>query len=133
MKLNFICLVIAACLMMASSSCMKEKPFVANAASGENTEIGIDTGMFRVIAPETGILVGKVVPETKYVLVLFSRGITMEEYSIDQRSGYFVFKGVPPGTYTLGIYPVGSEYNKEIEGGVILNGEITNLGAISLY
>ena len=129
MKFNFIYMVIVIAFLAVVTSCAKDQPVAPEKAiTNEGIEVLIDT---RAIAPETGVVVGKIVPESKYLLILHNKRSSIDLFSIDARSGYFIFKNIPVGTYTLAIHLANGE-PKEIENVIVLNRKITNLGIIGL-
>ena len=129
MKFNFIYMVIVIGFLAVVTSCAKDQPVAPEKAiTNEDIEVIIDT---RAIAAETGVVVGKIVSESKYLLILHNKRSSIDIFSIDARSGYFVIKNVPVGIYTLAIHLANGE-TKEIENVIVLNGKITNLGVIGL-
>ena len=129
MKFNFIYIVIVIGLLAGMTSCTKDQPVAPEKViTNEDIEVFIDT---RAIAPETGVVVGKIVPESKYLLILHNKRSSIDIFSVDARSGYFIFKNVPVGIYTLAIH-IASGEPKEIENIIVQNGKITNLGIIGL-
>lgn len=82
---------------------------------------------------ESGSISGTVLPLGIQVLVTASNGVeTISAYT--NAEGNFVLHGVPEGTYTVTIEPeVSSGFEiMVLEDVVVVNGEITNLGSLTL-
>lgn len=135
MKRNIINLIIYAGLLLTFAGCTKERSDVEIALSNNNNiETQVISGKFGPLENATGVLVGKIVTNTKYSLFLYNEKSKNNEYIIDLRTGYFVFKDIQPGVYTLWINPADATFEPlEMRNILIEVGQITNLGLIDLY
>lgn len=123
--------IVAATFMISISGCKK------TAAPTEEIII-TDTVKNDYIYPDpavssTGIIAGKVMPETKFSMLLYNDADSYEEYTIMNRTGVFVMSNVKAGEYTLVIQPADPAYNAvQLERIRIDTGRTTNLGLIFL-
>jgi hypothetical protein len=123
--------IIAASFMISISGCKKT-------ASPTEDIIISDTVKQDYIYPDpvvssTGVLAAKVMPETKFSVLLYNDSDSYEEYSIADRTGIFVVNKVKAGEYTLVIQPADPAYNAiQLDRIRIDTGRTTNLGLIFL-
>jgi hypothetical protein len=123
--------IIATTFMISVSGCKK------TAATKEDIII-TDTTKIDYIYPDpavssTGIIAGKVMPETKFSMLLYNDTDSYEEYTIMNRTGVFVMSNVKAGDYTLIIQPSDPALNSvQLERIRIDTGRTTNLGLIFL-
>lgn len=123
--------VIAASFMISISGCKKT-------ASPTEDIIITDTVKQDYIYPDpavssTGMIAGKVMPETKFSILLYNDSDSYEEFTIMNRTGVFVMNNVKAGEYTLVIQPSDPAYNAvQLDRIRIDTGRTTNLGLIFL-
>lgn len=123
--------IIAASFIISISGCKK------TAASKEDIII-TDTVKHEYTYPDPvasskGILAGKVMPETKFSVLLYNDTDSYENFSIVNRTGIFVMNNIKSGEYTLVIQPGDPAYNSvQLERIKIDSGRTTNMGLIFL-
>lgn len=80
----------------------------------------------------TGSISGIISPAgAKPHIRVSSRTDTLSTFAED--NGYFLFKGVPDGTYAIEIYPSDDHYSMGMNGIVVQRGQATDLGTIQLF
>lgn len=123
--------IIAVSFMISISGCKK------NVSSKEDIVV-TDTVKQDYTYPDpavssTGVLAGKVMPETKFSILLYNDSDSYEEYSIVNRTEIFVMNKIKAGEYTLVIQPADPAYNAvQLDRIRIDSGRTTNLGLIFL-
>ncbi len=131
MKPNFLKPVIAFAIVVFISSCSKEE-IVSPQAGNNNSDSNVDIVNLPP-ASSTGVVAGKITTTSKYELKLYNLDHTLTNFNVDLRTGYFYFKDVLPGVYTLLIHPLDpGNKDREILKISVVKGQITNIGEIFL-
>ena len=114
-----------------STGCSKDA-VVEEPISDKDTIVDIGPIADPAIAT-TGIVAGKVMPETKFSLQLYNDTENYIEYVIQDRTGVFVIRGVKAGEYTLFIQPEDPSLNPVTLNKIAVDtSRTTNLGLIFL-
>lgn len=81
----------------------------------------------------SGAINGNVVPVAAkpYVMAISAENDTLGTYA-DIETGFFLIKGIEPGTYQVKLEPVGGFQEKTIEGVEVQLGNVTQLGEVTL-
>ncbi len=83
------------------------------------------------LLPSTGLVIGKVMPESKFALTLYNDQFTYSDFAIVNRTGIFLMKNVKAGEYTLVIEPYDAELAPlQLTGITVDSARTTNLGLI---
>ena len=132
MKRYLMYAVIIAAFSFATAACKKqtvqEEPIVTT-----DTVPGDPTIYPDPVLSSRGLLVGKVMPETKFSVLLYNDDHSYTEYSILNRTGAFMMKDVEAGNYTLLIQPADPNLNPvELIKITVDSSRTTNLGLIFL-
>jgi hypothetical protein len=123
---------ILACLALAITSCSKQtineqEPITTDTIPGDPTIYPDPT------VSSKGMVVGKVMPETKFTVLLYNDDNSYNEYTIINRTGAFLINNVEAGNYTLMIQPADPALNPvELTKITVDSSRTTNLGLIFL-
>ena len=133
MKRYFIYAVIIAAFAFAIPACQKQLVQEDDITITDTIPSKDETIYADPLPVSTGLIVGKIMPETKFGLVLYNDQYTYTEYDIMNRTGAFAMKGIKAGEYTLLIEPYDPSVAPfEITRIVVDSGRTKNLGLIFL-
>lgn len=131
MKCFISYLFVIAGLLVASTGCKKQAAPTEEIIITDTTTVeqpGADP-----VLQSTGIVAGKIMPETKYSLLLYNDQDVYEEYSILNRTGVFIMKNIKAGEYNLIVQPYDPDISSfELTKITVDSGRTTNLGIIFL-
>jgi hypothetical protein len=132
MKRFITCLSILTAVVYINAGCKKQSSPQDDLIINDTTTVNHPPVADPAVAT-TGMITGKVMPETKFSLLLYNDVNSYEEYSIVNRTGVFLIKNVKAGEYNLVIQPADPAYNSiEISKIRIDTSRTTNLGLIFL-
>jgi hypothetical protein len=132
MKRYFIYAVVLTCFAFTVFSCKKqsiapEEPLITDTVPNDPT-IYPDPAV-----TSKGMMTGKVMPETKFSLLLYNDDNSYAQFTIVNRTGSFLIKDIEAGNYTLLIQPVDPSLNPiELTKITVDPGRTTNMGLIFL-
>lgn len=131
MKTFLTCAVFAATVMLSIPGCKKTASPVEEIKPGDTTTTQYDYPPPTVSSK--GMIAGKVMPETKFSMLLYNDTDSYEQFTIVNRTGVFVMTDIKAGDYTLVIQPADPAYNAvQLEKIRVDTGRTTNLGLIFL-
>jgi hypothetical protein len=132
MKRYLIYAVVLACFAFTVTSC-KKQTITEQAPITTDTVTSDPTIYPDPVVSSRGMVVGKVMPETKFSVLLYNDDYSYTEFSIINRTGAFMINNVEAGNYTLLIQPGDPTLNPvELTKITVDSSRTTNLGLIFL-
>lgn len=132
MKRYLVYALVLACFAFTVASCSKQTmneqdPITTDTVTSDPT-IYPDP-----VVSSKGMVVGKVMPETKFSVLLYNDDRSYNEFTIINRTGAFLINDVEAGNYTLQIQPADPSLNPiELTKITVDASRTTNLGLIFL-
>lgn len=131
MKRYLMYVAVLACFAFAAASCKKQT--ITEREPITDTKPTDPTIYPGPVYSSKGVIVGKVMPETKFTLLLQNDDYSYSDFTIVNRTGAFLMNDIEAGMYTLYIQPADASLNPvELSKITVDSSRTTNLGLIFL-